>query len=235
MTSKISRDLQALEAVRAPSQALIDILAMHHGPEAGAAGGAFLGAVLAFGVAERIAAAAERRKAAGLAPDPDAEARIRRNNDKGLADLVEAQAGFKKLAGAVASLPPLDPAGVATAVQWLGDLKVYLADAELKPSDVGKLAKLIDDSVASVKKGPGALLDSINSKLAELDTTRKRPDRGAVDNIAAWILIAIAIYLGISLVAVIVCLVKKRNCSALLQALAAFGITLIALIKLITG
>jgi hypothetical protein len=232
MTSKISRDLQALEAVRAPSQALIDILAMHHGPEAGAAGGAFLGAVLAFGVAERIAAAAERRKAAGLAPDPDAEARIRRNNDKGLADLVEAQAGFKKLAGAVASLPPLAPAGVATAVQWLGDLKVFIADCEFKPSDVGKLAKLIDENAASVKKGPGALLDSIISKLAELETARKRPDRGAVDNIPLWKLIAIAVYLGIALIAVTVCLVRRNNCAALIQALAAAGTSLVAIVSL---
>ncbi|MDZ4757099.1 MAG: hypothetical protein SGJ10_03035 [Bacteroidota bacterium] len=121
----------------------------------------------------------------------------------------------------------------------VGDFKVLQNDYvqmivayEIKPSDVEKLDKTLTEVLEVAKtNGEKGLFDYIEKKINELSKLRNNKDRGAIDNIPYWKLVAIAVFIGVTVWLVWRCVVKGKNCSQLSSVISALGKTLIGLLQ----
>jgi hypothetical protein len=225
-----TRELEVLEEVRRPGQDVAQAVRSHLGNEMGDAADSLLAAVLYFGRAERIANADARRKAAGLRTDAATDERVKKWNEKGLLRMPAAISAVKRFGASTGAPTPEALAEVSDVVDCL---KNFLADSELKPTDVAKLAKTLDEVGAAIKGGDKAIADYVSKKLSDLENARRQPDRGTSDNIPIWKLLAVAAFVGLALFVIFRCVVKKVDCAAAVAAAIAAGTTIEKLVALL--
>jgi hypothetical protein len=85
-------------------------------------------------------------------------------------------------------------------------VRVELGSLELKANDVERLIGQLDQALAVAREGdPLRLLDHIGGKLDELAKVRRGEDRGMVDNIPWWKIVAVAAFFAIAVWALIKC------------------------------
>jgi hypothetical protein len=97
------------------------------------------------------------------------------------------------------------------------DMGLYLADSNLKEADITKILKALDEVEAAFVAGDKQVGDFISKKISELDALRNSPDRGNRENIPAWKLVIIAVYLAVGLIYAIRCIIQdvcSRNAKA---------------------
>lgn len=112
------------------------------------------------------------------------------------------------------------------------ELKSLFLEIGTKNSDVAKLYKVVDESFASYGRGgQKEVYDLIVAKFDELELLRMSENRGAVENIPIWKIVAIAVWLGIAITIVVKCLILNR-CSTLQALTLALGLNIAALVAL---
>jgi hypothetical protein len=229
MTSAISTELEVMEELRRPAGDFARFVGMHLGKDGAEGANAFVEALLCFGRTERIAHAADRRRAAGLQPEAGADAAIKKFNSTGLLALADASAALRRAAAAAPTGAP-KPEALAALNDAFADLKGFFADCEIKASDVGKLARALDEAAGIAARGEKAALDEVVAKLAELEAARRRPDRGDVDNIPLHKIIAIAVFLGLTVAVIVRCFRDRTKCNDVIQVALVAGMTIAALV-----
>lgn len=81
-----------------------------------------------------------------------------------------------------------------------------LANLEIKPKDIERIIEQLDEALVVAKSGdPLALVDHIAAKLKELAGVRAGNDRGMVDNIPWWKIVAVAVFFAITIWALFRC------------------------------
>lgn len=166
---------------------------------------ALLQAMTSFGMSEMNARKAERREAIKI--QQDVVKLVSKETDyyhkKGLKSLSHAHKGLEQfredLQKYKEELGAQFEVDISEDLDKLHhDLRKGLVDLDIKASDVKKLDGAIQECFNSVRsKSPESLIDYIESKLRELEKIRNRPDRGAVENIPIWKVVAIVAALGI--------------------------------------
>lgn len=85
-------------------------------------------------------------------------------------------------------------------------LRLELAALELKPADAERLVAQLEEAMSSARDGdPVRVLDFAAAKIDELASVRSGADRGMVDNIPWWKVVAVAVFFGITVWALIKC------------------------------
>lgn len=85
-------------------------------------------------------------------------------------------------------------------------VRIELAALELKPADVERLAAQLDEAVSVASIGdPLRFLDHVARKIDELGEVRSSDDRGMIDNIPWWKVVAVAVFFAIAVWALIKC------------------------------
>ncbi len=148
-----------------------------------------------------------------------------RNNSSGIRSLTIAAAELKQFASTV----KFNKKNVFVPGEFRNDLISFFEDLEIKPTDVDKLIKVLDETLAECSKGPEQTLAYLQRKTDELSKLRNSPDRGAVDNIPWWKLVAIAIYIGLAIWDIWRCIIRNR-CSTAEKVVIKVGHTIASLI-----
>lgn len=166
------------------------------------------GAVASFGRTEMVARQLGRDRAAeAIASGWSMEAALDRFNQGGLASLEMAlehleefrQSWPKRAKRSVDA----DPARVAAFEQGM---RYELSQLELKPADVEKLVDRLSQATRVARQAtPEALIDHIRSVITELIEARRGDDRGMVDNLPWWKIVAVAVFFAIAVWALIKC------------------------------
>ncbi|TAE49812.1 MAG: hypothetical protein EAZ89_13515 [Bacteroidetes bacterium] len=94
------------------------------------------------------------------------------------------------------------------------ELKNLLANTEyeISQADIAKLHLSVDNAVnAAVANNEAGAEAYIETHKAELQTLRSRADRGVVSNIVIWKLAAIAVWLGVAIWLLILCIRRRRQ------------------------
>lgn len=193
---------------------------------------AMVDASVSFGLCELAHRTMERNEQSGLPRDGRklSAAQAKRQNEKGLRLLEQAATLLVAHRDALPDAEPrrrrIDLSAYRT--EMLG----YFQDVEMKASDVAKLGKLLDEVTAEAMKGERALVEYILRKVKELAKARAGQDRGAVDNIPWWKLLAIAIYYGVGIWDIIRCYWGGNSCSKIEQGAYKAAQLIASLIKL---
>lgn len=226
----IGKELQVLNTFRTAYNELTPMLDRHGLPEAAEASRAFGDALLQFGRCERLARRQERARAiTGAKESKNEVAAVASLNKRGQTALKLAIAQLRAAAKAHPStdMGKPSPAVKARLTEFSADIMLLLSEGDVKPSDVVKLKAIQDDVMEafSGKGVPGVIEHTLTNmeKLAEL---RNRADRGAVDNIPWWKIVAIAVFLGLWVWAVARCLINRQQCSDVTNAALAVGMTI---------
>jgi hypothetical protein len=133
-------------------------------------------------------------------------------NDKGLKTLSFAQDALKEFKEELANYPKSGDlrASVDTFQQ---ELREALADLDLKASDVTKIDEAIQPCLDIVRsQGADELVNYLEEQVGQLEEVRRRPDRGAVENIPIWKVVAIVVAVGVWVWALFRCGIF-RGCS----------------------
>lgn len=93
----------------------------------------------------------------------------------------------------------LEPELKASWLEALGDL-------DMKPSDAEKLRVVFDDCCAAAAAGPKRIAEHLGKQFAELERLRKSSTRGTEDNWPYWKLVAVALWLGITVASLLLTL-----------------------------
>lgn len=163
-------------------------------------------ALASFGSAELIRREDERRDVLGLtAIGRPARRGANDHNERGLAALGQARGAVPAFRREIRE--HADKRADADRIDTLhDDLREALATLDLKASDVRQLDDRIATTLQSVRDhGAEGLANELDEALAELEEVRKRPDRGAADNIPLWKAIGIAALLVFGVYALFKC------------------------------
>lgn len=156
-------------------------------------------AVTAFGTAELHARHAERCEVLKL---PAQRARLAsqqsaRHHDKGLTLIAHCRKSLKEFRRELDDFPT-DTVPAREFETLHKDIREALVELEVKASDVDKIDKTIRTCLDLVSaNGAATLPDYLDKHLDELESLRKRKDRGAVENIPVWKVAAIALAVGV--------------------------------------
>ncbi len=90
------------------------------------------------------------------------------------------------------------------------DLLLWFSESDLKVADMKKLEKALDEAIAAVLAGPQAFGKHFSAKLNELQQARTSANRGNIDNIPLWKMIALGVFLALGVFVIIRCLVRNR-------------------------
>lgn len=175
----------------------------------------FGAALIQFGRCERLARRYERRREIS-------GGKLAKSENKTIDDLNRSgQAALEQTISELRALQPqivtrtygvVTPSIKSGITEFSETLMSLLSDVEMKPSDISKLQSTVDKVInTALTKGGSGLLDGISDEMDKLMELRKRPDRGAVDNIALWKILAIAAFLGLAVIAVAHCLNRRNN------------------------
>ena len=226
----ISKELEILNTLRTAYGELPTILDRHELPELAEVARTFGAALIQFGRCERAARRHERSLAvSGDKPDRAELKTIEDLNKKGQLALKYAISSFQAMKHPIVteSHKPPTQSVKAGLSEFSGTLMSLLSDVEMKPSDVTKLKSVVDKVInTALTKGNAGLLGDINADMAKLAELRKRPDRGAVDNIPFWKIAAIAAFLGLWVVGLARCLNQRQQCNDDTQAAIGAGMTI---------
>jgi hypothetical protein len=153
---------------------------------------------------------AERNVAAGTNAGTASSAakRAMAYHTRGLEELANAKPGLTQFLKEVSSVDEQ-----AVAKTWKGiepGLKASwleaLGDLDMKPSDAKKLNKVMNECCAAAETGLKGLGGYIGKQFEELERLRKTPTRGTEDNWPYWKLVAVAIWLGMTVAGVVLAL-----------------------------
>ena len=102
------------------------------------------------------------------------------------------------------------------------DLRFQSSELEIKPQDMTKLDNVFQEVIRETTLGgPRGLVTFMHKKLEELRYVRNQPNRGAVDNIPFWKVIAIAIAVGMAIWLAVRCVaawIQGKRCNFLVTA-----------------
>lgn len=194
----LSREQAASFQFLRASDPLREVADDGHGQGLASFAGLFVQAVNSFGLSELQARQAERIQILKLpaASARSAQSRSKQHNDKGLRLLGECRDALKLFREEVATFP--DSAAQASQVRAVRDeFRANLVELELKASDIAKIDASAAEAFELAERGAGALPDYLERHLGRLEEARKRADRGAVDNIPIWKIIAIVVAFGV--------------------------------------
>lgn len=197
-TKLLSREQAASASFLNASVPLREVAEDGHGQGLANFAGLFIQAVNSFGLSELHARQAERVQALKLpaAGARAAQARSKQHNDRGLRLLEESRATLKLFREELATFP--DTAASERQVRAVREeFRTGLVELELKASDVAQIDAAAAEAFELVRSGANSLPDYLEHHLARLEKVRRQPDRGAVDNIPIWKVIAIVVALGV--------------------------------------
>ncbi|MCU0327235.1 MAG: hypothetical protein MUF45_18730 [Spirosomaceae bacterium] len=129
-----------------------------------------------------------------------------RNNTKGLKCLKIASAELKQFQNTL----KLDKKYTFKADDFRSELLVFFEDLEIKPVDVDKLLKVLDETLSECSKSPEQTIAYLQKKVEELNKLRSSEDRGAVDNIPWWKIVAIAVFVGLAAWEIWRCIIRNK-------------------------
>lgn len=176
-----------------------------------------LSALTLFGECEFYAREAERCNLLKRQKEREkyASAMMKKRNDAGLEILKLSKARLSQIdfKGIQASRAQITKAA-AGLDQYADEFRDILVDSGIKPSDAKKVDSVLTEIMKAAKRGFGDLGELIATKHDELEALRKSVDRGTHDNVPAYKLVAVALFLGISVIGVLHCLVF-RACDAI--------------------
>lgn len=226
----IGKELEILNTFRTAYNELAPMLDRHGLSEVAEASRTFGDALIQFGRCERLARRQERNRAVtGTKEDKNELAAVASLNKRGQTSL---KLAINQLRAAEKTLSPVDgkkisPALKAGLTEFSADIMPLLSEGDIKPSDVLKLKAIQDEVMAvAIGKGERGLIEHVLSNMKKLTELRNRPDRGAVDNIPWWKIVAIAVFLGLWVWAVARCLINRLQCSDTTNAALAAGMTI---------
>lgn len=132
---------------------------------------------------------ADRRKS--LAAD------VKKFNEAGLEQVGFARKALAQLGKDLEKAPLDKKRTVSRMNECMKELRLAIADWDMKGSDAKKLDEVLTE-VSNVvsENGLSALAGYLDGKMAELVKVRKRDDRGSIDNIPWWKIIFIAGIVG---------------------------------------
>jgi hypothetical protein len=164
--------------------------------------------VACFGHTELVARRFDRAEALGLLPDRGKALRteVTKRNEAGLAHITVLRSTLGQLEKDLAA-SKLSKGFVSRRLKETSDeFKLALVDWDMKGSDAKKIAVVLDEMVGLVsKEGVTALPRYLDGKFAELEEVRRRPDRGAIDNIPWWKILIIVGMVGWWIIQVLWC------------------------------
>lgn len=171
------------------------------------------GAIANFGRAEMAIYQAERNRAAGQPVADDAiKTALETFHQSGLESLGlarDALGAFRRNIETLASDRGTDYDSELLerfAAAFDKGVRRELSYLELKPKDVDKLSEQLREALEPAQTGdPLTLIAHIEKKLEELTEVRTSDNRGMVDNIPLWKIIAVAVFFAITLWALIRC------------------------------
>jgi len=154
-----------------------------------------------------------------------------RFNSKGGAILTNATASLKTLIAQVQKEPAVKPKNLIQLDNFVNDFLDIVTLGEMKPADVEKINTVLQTCVEIAKKGGDKeVLNYAQMKFAELIEVRRSTNRGAVDNIPVWKMVAIAAFLAIAFFLVWRCLAKGKGCDVVERLAKGMGKTILTLI-----
>lgn len=228
----LSRELEAVQDYMNSSSPLLEIAGRQDSPAFHEYCISLRDASVAFGMSELFGRRGERHKVLGTSREEAAfgAARCKFYNERGLALLGHAQRSLSDLRSEVAATrsPKFPAAGEAKLKEFSQHFLAVVADLEIKASDAKKIRGVLEETVLVARRGGHmGLIDHFEAKTRELARLRRRSDRGAVDNIAYWKLVFIALLIGVALWFVIRCVLNRKGCSSVeMNAIMATGLTL---------
>jgi hypothetical protein len=165
-------------------------------------------ATACFGRCEIDARSLDRAVALDVFPErrKPLRASVAELNAAGLQQVEQARRTLKKMAKEIEALD-MDPKRVRSRLDtFQREVRVAIADWDMKVSDAEKLDAVVAEAVGHVRKaGLDTLPSYLDRKLAELGKLRRRRDRGAVDNIPWWKIVILAGFLGWMILQWLVC------------------------------
>ena len=164
-------------------------------------------AINSFGRSELYARRAENRDDLDIQPRRAESYAASRDdhNGKGLRSLGDARRSLGRFREDLAGYPQeglrddqLD--------SFRRDLREGLANSDLKPSDIRRIDQIADECFDVVRRqGAAGLPDYFEQGVNRLEEVRRRPDRGAVENIPIWKVLALVAMFGIGIWAFFKC------------------------------
>lgn len=148
-----------------------------------------------------------------------------RNNNKGLKALKIAShelKQFKKMFGS-------EKKTVFNGEEMKTELSIFFEELEIKPADVDKLLKVLDETLKVCSESPEKTIAYLQKKTEELIKLRDSKDRGAVDNIPWWKIVAIAVFVGLAAWEIWRCIIQNK-CSKAEKAALKAGYTIASLV-----
>lgn len=125
-------------------------------------------------------------------------------NERGLSALAKTLKSFDALRSDIGSLKH-DKLKKKMS-QYQDEFRLYLAETEMKTKDVEKIDGVLGECFAALDKGGVAgLVERLQRAAQDLDEMRRRPDRGAIDNIPVWKIGGLIMILGVGIIALIHC------------------------------
>lgn len=187
-----------------------------------------------FGETEHFAREAERCKILGVqrAREKFCSKMVAKKNAEGLAVLAGAEQALALMKDIVKNIKkgPLTKKMGRELKSFETGFADILVDSDIKPSDAGKVQKVVSDVVSiAAEKGVAGTMSLLEKKLDEYLKVRKQDDRGAVDNVPHWKIVAVALFLGVAVIAIIHCLGFGCRGSEISYAAALLVLGLIAL------
>lgn len=185
-------------------------------PDTEAAYTTFCDAVNAYGQQELFARRAERidaiqaTKRLAAARDRSISERFRSRGDIGIGYALDELAALLE-SGVSDSLNATDE-HAGRLDEFSEDLLFQFSELEIKPKDVTRLGEVLRDVIGEARDGgEKQLISAMQQRLETLRDLRAQPDRGAVDNIPVWKVVAIAIAIGFAVWLVVRCIKALRN------------------------
>lgn len=180
-----------------------------------------------FGLCELHYREAFRKKELKEIPDSfkDLVEKSKKHNDIGLKSLDKALKIVPKLEKYIGKEVKYEKEKVTEIMDGIVE---FFSEMEIKPSDVAKVRRVIEEvSEEAFKGGQKAVISSIEKNLRTLAKVRSSENRGAVENIPIWKIALIAALIGVAFWWVFRCLIRRRRCSRVeSNALIATGIVL---------
>jgi hypothetical protein len=191
---------------------------------------AFLLVTAAFGRCEIQNRSRDRLLAvAGEGKEADRQKeRAERLNQQGLRLLGYAREALSGFRDDVAKLPE---GGVDSKAfeRFRTEAREQVQDLQLKGPDAVKVLAALEEAVGACRSGGARGLEGfIASKIRDLGEVRRRPDRGAEENIPVWKAIAVAVFFGLALWALFKCSFGFFGGCTLAEGAAWFGVAAVA-------
>ncbi len=148
-----------------------------------------------------------------------------RNNNKGLKSLQIASHELKQFQKTV----KFDKKHTFKVGDFRNEMLTFFEDLEIKPVDVDKLIKVLDETLNECSKSPEHTIAYLQQKTEELNKLRSSDNRGAVDIIPWWKIVAIAVFVGIAAWDIWRCIIRNK-CSKAEKAALKAGYTIASLV-----